>query len=99
MKRVMFFSTLMLAFGFLAACGSPKPRFHQAPLPDPASYRAHFADMDADGDAAVTWQEFSAHFPAAEPKVFAALDQNKDGLVDHDEWHQFEEAHGRRHKE
>jgi hypothetical protein len=31
--------------------------------------------------------------------VYAALDLNKDGFVDHDEWHEFKQAHGLKHKE
>jgi len=37
------------------------------------------------------------YFPQAEPAVFAAIDLNKDGNIDHDEWHKFKEAHGLKH--
>jgi len=29
--------------------------------------------------------------------VFSAIDINKDGYIDHDEWHKFKEAHGLEH--
>ena len=42
--------------------------------------------------------KLKAHFPQPEPRVFEILDVNEDKVVDHDEWHKFEEAHGARHK-
>jgi ABC-type nickel/cobalt efflux system permease component RcnA len=42
--------------------------------------------------------KLKAHFPQAEPRVFETLDVNEDKVVDHDEWHKFEEAHGAKHK-
>ena len=53
--------------------------------------------MDANGDDMVSWDEFKAHFPHAEPKVFAAIDLNEDKALDHDEWHKFKAAHGLKH--
>jgi hypothetical protein len=74
-----------------------KSRFHDTALPDPKQFNAHFGDMDRTGDGRVTWEEFKAYFPQAEPKVFATIDLNKDGAIDHGEWHAFKEAHGLRH--
>jgi hypothetical protein len=74
-------------------------RFHEQSLPDPASYNAHFGDMDTDGDDMVSWEEFKTYFPSAERNVYDALDLNQDGGVDHDEWHAFKEAHGLKHIE
>jgi hypothetical protein len=31
--------------------------------------------------------------------VFASIDLNKDGAVDHDEWHDFKAAYGLKHKD
>lgn len=63
-------------------------------MPDPKSFNAHFGDMDANGDVLVTWNEFAAYFRNAEEKVFNAVDLNQNGNIDHDEWHEFKEAHG-----
>jgi len=38
--------------------------------------------------------KLKTHFPQAEPRVFEILDVSEDKVVDHDEWHKFEEAHG-----
>ena len=51
------------------------------------------------GDEMVNYEEFKAHFPQGNKGVFEALDLNRDGSVDHDEWHKFKEAHGLKHKE
>lgn len=63
-------------------------------MPDPQSLNAHFGDMDANGDGLVTWDEFAAYFQNAEEKVFNVVDLNQNGNIDHDEWHEFKEAHG-----
>ena len=100
MHRYPLYLTIIGFAFFLAACGPHHGGgFHKGPMPDPKSYNAHFGDMDADGDGRMTPAEFRAHFPDGDPKVFPALDRNSDGAVDHDEWHEFKEAHGLRHKE
>ena len=50
--------------------------------------------MDTSGDFLVNYDEFKAHFSHAEPNVFKTIDLNKDNSLDHDEWHEFKEAHG-----
>lgn len=92
MRNAMRWIVLLLGTSLLMACGGT--RHHAAPLPDPASFNAHFSDLDANGDGQVVQEEFQAHFPQATPEVFAALDLNGDQAVDHDEWHTFKEAHG-----
>jgi hypothetical protein len=84
------------ALAWMAGCAS-HGRHHDQSLPDPKSFNAHFGDMDTDGDESVSWEEFKAYFPEANRHVFEALDLNKDGGVDHDEWHEFKEAHGLGH--
>ncbi len=74
-----------------------KGKYHDTALPDPKQFNAHFGDIDTQKDGRVTWGEFNAYFPQAEPKVFAAIDLNKDSAIDHDEWHAFKEAHGLKH--
>lgn len=58
------------------------------------SYDAHFPDMDANGDGLVSWAEFNNQFTDAEKDVYETLDLNKDGSIDHDEWHESKAAHG-----
>jgi hypothetical protein len=98
MKKFVFFLSLILVVGILSGCAS-QPKHHQDKLPDPKSFNAHFPDMDSDGDDLVSWKEFQNHFPQAGPEAFKATDLNGDGNIDHDEWHQFKEAHGLGHVE
>jgi hypothetical protein len=97
MKRIVIVLALTVILGFLFGCAK-KQKFHQTELPDPKSYQAHFHEIDSNSDGLVTWEEFKDYFPQAEPRVFEILDRNEDKVVDHDEWHQFEEAHGARYQ-
>ena len=98
MKKFVFFLSLILAVGMLSGCAS-KSTHHKEKMPDPKGFNAHFPDMDSDGNDLVDWTEFEKYFPQAEPSVFKAIDLNGDGNIDHDEWHQFKEAHGLGHVE
>ena len=62
-------------------------------------YSGHFGDIDTNGDDLVNWEEFKKYFPHAKKKKFVKIDSNKDKMVDHDEWHDFKEKHGYKHKE
>ena len=76
-----------------------KKSYHGKEMPDSKSYNAHFGDIDANGDDAVTPDEFNAYFkdhPKRE-KVFKGVDLDSDGTLDHDEWHQYKKAHGMKH--
>jgi hypothetical protein len=92
MKRTVAFVSLLALLVVFAGCSGA--RFHEKELPDPSSYEAHFPDMDLDGNESVTWDEFNKQFPQATTDVFEAVDLNQDKAVDHDEWHEFKEAHG-----
>ncbi len=92
MKKTALLTALALLV-LLAACAG-KTSYHKTPMPDPKTFKAHFGDMDANGDDLVNWDEFKAFFPHAETKVFKAIDGNGDNQIDHDEWHAFKEAHG-----
>ena len=66
---------------------------------DKHNYNGHFGDMDTDGDGQLNWKEFKQYFPHAEKDVFKKTDTNNDGLIDHDEWHEFKAAQDYKHKE
>jgi hypothetical protein len=96
MKKLSYIACFLILLPVVAGCAS-ESRHHKTSLPDPASFNAHFGDMDLDGDDYVNWEEFKAYFSQATPDIFKALDLNEDNQVDHDEWHDFKEAHGMRH--
>lgn len=83
----------LLGIGLIFGCSGQK-RHHDTDLGDPSTYQAHFPDMDTSGDDLVDWKEFKAYFPQADTDTFKALDLNNDGYVNHEEWHEFKEAHG-----
>jgi len=95
MKKIQFVIFALILMMVAAGCAKEK-RFHKTSLPEPASFNAHFGDMDTDGDDLINWDEFKSYFEQATPDIFKALDGNEDSRVDHDEWHAFKEAHGRR---
>ena len=39
------------------------------------------------------------HFTQAEPRVFDIVDVDEDTVVDHDDWYEFETAHGEKHED
>jgi hypothetical protein len=96
MKRLAVWMVAVSIVALTAGC-SFRGNYHDPALPDPKHYNAHFGDMDSKKDGLISWEEFKAFFPQAEPKVFSAIDINKDGYIDLDEWHKFEEAHRLKH--
>jgi len=60
-------------------------------------YNSHFGDMDTNNDKGVTWEEFKAFFAQAEQEKFQEADMNKDGKIDHGEWHKFKDKYGYGH--
>ena len=95
MKYAVAVTCLLLLTGLAISCSGHR-NYHPHALGDPMKYQAHFPDMDANGDGRMDAEEFNAHFQQADPHVFTALDINKDGAIDHEEWHRFKEAHGMR---
>jgi major membrane immunogen (membrane-anchored lipoprotein) len=85
---------IALLISAVAVVGCGRQTFHPSDMPDPGPYMIHFHELDADGDDAVTWDEFKTRFPDTTRDVFKAVDGNGDGIIDHDEWHAFKEAHG-----
>ncbi len=79
--------------------GHDGKKYHEANLPDPAPYNAHFPDIDKNSDDAISMDEFKAFFPKGEETVFNAIDLDKSGSLSHEEWHEFRTAHGVSHKD
>ena len=95
MNKILYILCVSALLVTAVGCAS-ESRHHKTSLPEPASFNAHFGDIDIDGDDWVSWKEFKSYFPQATSDIFNALDLNEDGHVDHDEWHKFKEAHGMR---
>ena len=98
MKRAAILALAML-FSVLSIADASEKKHHDTSMPDPMAFEAHFGDMDTDGDGSVSREEFGAYFQDADQTVFAALDMNQDGGIDHDEWHAFKKAHGMKQHE
>jgi hypothetical protein len=93
MKKKYYFICFIFLFIATVGCSSDT-RHHKTSLPDPASFNAHFGDIDVDSDDWVCWDEFKLYFPKATSDIFNTLDINEDNKLDHDEWHEFKQAHG-----
>jgi len=72
--------------------------FNAFAAPD-QNYGGHFGDMDTNSDKKVTWDEFKAFFSDAQETKFQEADLDKDGTINHSEWHQFKEKYGYGHKQ
>jgi len=99
MKKLSVLSVLIIVVCAAVAYTASPPTKEAYNIPNAESYNAHFGNMDPNKDGKVTWQEFKAYFPKADEKVFAAVDLNKDGAIDHDEWHDFKAAYDLKHKD
>ncbi|MBG3878494.1 calcium-binding protein [Desulfovibrio oxamicus] len=53
-----------------------------------------FSAMDKDGNASVTWEEFSVAFPQMKKPAFDAIDTDGSGALTHEEWDAFRAHHG-----
>jgi len=93
MKKILFLISLSILF---AALISPA---YSSDHKEKHIYDGHLGDIDTDGDDQINWKEFKKHFSHAEEDVFKKIDINNDGLIDHDEWHEFKAAQGYKHKE
>jgi Ca2+-binding EF-hand superfamily protein len=95
-----FALVVLLVFTLAVAALAASPQKQAAyNIPDAQSYNVHFGDMDPNHDGKVSYQEFKAFFPKTDEKVFASIDLNKDGAIDHDEWHDFKAAYDLKHKD
>ena len=76
-------------------------KHHDTDLPEPSDFNAHFGDMDTNQDSQVSSAEFQSYFSdkTQTDKVFSAVDTDQNGMLDHDEWHEFKSAHELKHVE
>jgi len=93
----IFKSTITLFILLALAACSGTDRHHATDLPDPQQFNAHFGDIDTNQNELLDRDEFNAHFPQADDSIYEALDLNQDGDIDHDEWHEFKQAHDLHH--
>jgi len=99
MKTMMVVAVSILFACAAVAGAASHPKKEAYNIGNAESYNAHFGDMDNNRDGKVTWQEFKTYFPKVDEKEFSTIDLNKDGAVDHDEWHMFKAAYDLKHKD
>ena len=64
MQKLSMLVLVLMILAFMAACGgTAKKPYHDTPLGDPMQYKAHFGDIDTNGDEMVKWYEFKKYFP------------------------------------
>lgn len=97
-KLLTLLALIVLGFAASGDSASP-PKKETYNIANAESYNAHFGNMDPNQDGKVNWQEFKTYFPQADEKSFSAIDSNKDGTIDHDEWHDFKAAYDLKHKD
>lgn len=61
---------------------------------DLKKYDVRFSAIDTDGDGALSWEEYNAHFADPDRNIFDALDTDGNGKIEQSEWHNFKAAHG-----
>jgi hypothetical protein len=79
---------------FLASSPSSPAAQDAAPKTDTDRAEAGFAGMDADRSGAVSFAEFHRRFPRMPRAAFDAIDANRDGEIDREEWRAFSTTHG-----
>lgn len=84
---VLALSLLPLSASAMPGAGGGMP----ARAADPAE---RFAQMDADHDGNLTWEELSAARPNLNRNAFDTIDANRDGHICLDEWKAFSAGHG-----
>lgn len=87
-------AALVLALSLLPLSASAMPGAEggmPARSSDPAE---RFAQMDADHDGNLTWEELSAARPNLNRNAFDTIDTNHDGNICPDEWKAFSAGHG-----
>lgn len=103
-RRAMLYATLFLLATTVAAfagdgkgCGwaASGEKMHKDWKSDGLSaYNAPMEEMDQDGDAAISWNEFQNRLPNTERAVYDAIDSDGNGAIGEAEWRAFKKSHG-----
>ena len=97
MKKIKVFLALALFFILVsvtaALCGQSYHHKEGYNKGGGMALKAHLSDLDTDGDDTLSFKEFKSAFPSTEQKAFDFLDNDKDGMLNHDEWDSFKEMH------
>jgi len=88
MRNIESIIVLAVILALTVGCGHHMKNADVAPT-EVIHHGAHFPDMDTNGDDLVSWAEFKNKFPDVEKNIYETADSNKDGSLNHDEWHQF----------
>jgi len=103
MKKIMGFLALALSFILVTAtaalCGQSDHHEDSYNKGGGMALKQHLSDLDTDRDDSLSFKEFKSAFPTMGQKAFDFLDSDKDGMLNHDEWHEFKKAHGMKHVE
>lgn len=84
MKRYLFAMALVMALAL--------PAFGET------NYNVCFATLDADGDGVMSKTEFIVAFPNGDVAIFESIDEDKDGVITHEEWEIYKSAQGFEHQ-
>jgi len=97
MKKIKVFFALplflVLVTATVALCGQSYQSNEGHNKGEGMAFKHHFSDIDIDGDDSLSFKEFKMAFPTTEQKAFDFMDNDKDGMLNHDEWHSFKEMH------
>lgn len=77
------------AFVYASDCNDGKTKAKQGHN----ALSMHFSQIDTNEDDTISFEEFKHVFPKTEQNGFNQLDNDKDGVLSHDEWHSFKEMH------
>lgn len=58
------------------------------------AYNVPMGEMDQNGDAAISWNEFQNRLPNTERAVYDAIDSDGNGGIGEAEWRAFKKSHG-----
>ena len=91
--RIAFIGAAALFFAFSSFSAQAMPG-NAGPLARPSDPAARHAQMDADGNGLVSWEEFTAARPSLNRNAFDRIDANSDGGICINEWQAFSSGHG-----
>ena len=94
-KRVSAWVLIMGILLLLCFTGCAMKEAKPPEEPVAVDYNIRFVDIDKNCDGVMTVEEFRAYFPNGDELIFGEADMNKNGVVEHTEWHIFKKKIGR----